>query len=134
MTLALRSEVRKKRVFHALGVFLLLMAPVFLLLGSHNFVIRSAGLGACLGGLGLLRVSKTNRQAQWASPPSALPPPTRTMWLVGSALAVIQVATFYFLYLDSLGGSKDAWPIYAFAATAMISAPVWAAILARSQG
>ncbi|WP_430391651.1 hypothetical protein [Dyella sp. 20L07] len=122
----------KRRSSITLGVALLLIAAVAMVLGQ-NFVVRSAGLLALVGGLKLLRGAKGIGQVSPVAAGSGVPPPTRTMWLAGVALAVVQVITLYLLYLDAVGGYREAWPLYAFTATATVCSGFFAALFARRQ-
>jgi hypothetical protein len=127
------STSSKRRALYALGVAVLLIATVAMVLGNHNFEIRFAGLLALLGSLKLLNGAKGIGQVSPTQEGSGIPPPTRTMWLIGAVLALVQVITLYLLYLDAVDGYRQAWPLYAFTATAMVCAGFFAALFARWQ-
>lgn len=127
------SDVSKRRLLYASAIALLLIAAAAMLLGQDNFVIRSAGLVALLGSVKLSRAAKSVGQFPSAPAASALPPPGRAMWLIGAVLVVIQVVTAYLLYADAAAGGKEVWPVYAFAATGMVCAVFFSALLARGQ-
>lgn len=127
------SDTSKRRLFYAAAIALFLIATAGVVLGQHNFVIRSTGILALLGSLKLFRAAKSVGQLPPTSATSGLPPPSRAMWLVGAALVLIQTITAYLLYLDAAGGGKEVWPVYAFAATGLVCAGFFAVLFTRWQ-
>jgi len=127
------SDTSKRRLLYASAIALLLIATAAVLLGQDNFVIRSAGLIALFGSMKLLRAAKSIGQFPSVPATSALPPPSRTMWLVGATLVAIQVVTAYLLYADAAAGGKEVWPVYAFAANGIVCAAFLPALFARWQ-
>jgi hypothetical protein len=127
------SDTFRRRLLFASAIALLLIAAVTMIWGQHNFVIRCAGLAAIFGSLQLLRAARSVGQFSSTAAASRTSPPTAAMWLVGVALAVAQGLTFYLLYSDAVDGYKQVWPVYAFAATAIICAIFFAALFTRRQ-
>lgn len=127
------SDTSKRRLLYASAIVLLLIAAATMLLGQYNFVTRSAGLIALFGCLKLSRAARSVAQFPSVPATSALPPPSRAMWLVGAALVVIQVITAYLLYAAAAAGGKEVWPVYAFAANGLACAAFLPALFARWQ-
>lgn len=127
------SDTSKRRLLYASAIVLLLIAAATMLLGQYNFVIRSAGLIALFGSLKLSRAAQSVRQSPSVPATSALPPPSRAMWLVGAALVLVQVITAYLIYADAAAGGKEVWPVYAFAANGLVCAAFLPALFARWQ-
>jgi uncharacterized membrane protein len=130
MTPPFNSDSRKKHVLYVLGVAFLVAAIIVFAFGYHNFDVRSVGLMACFGSMPLLRASKADDKVSSPLTASALPPPTRKMWLAGVILAIVLGIALYLLYLDALHGYREIWPVCGFAAAAIVCAAFWASLLA----
>jgi hypothetical protein len=121
----------KRAFFLTAQIVLFTIAASCLYFAHNNFAIRSVGILAIFASLAILRRSRTlpaspevrAMQSAWALKP--------WHWLVGLGLIFAVVASFIWLQHDAATGGKSAVPVYAFAATILVSAGWWGALFAR---
>lgn len=127
---------RKTYGLMSLAVLLFSLGGAALFFEPHNYVIRSLGLLAILGGVPLVRTSRVHARdpvpadGQWIDV-TASKGPSRTTWSIGIALLVLAGISLLLLYLDGLHGGHSEWPVYLFAGVVLACAGVWSAILAK---
>lgn len=122
---------RKRYVLRSLAIVLLLFAGAAFLLEPHDFVIRSFGVLAILGGVQLTRVSRAQSLVSKPVELAGSNGPGRVMWSVAIGLLVLAAVSLWFLYTDALHGARAVWPVYLFAGVGLACACVWSYIAAQ---
>ena len=97
-----------------------------------SFTIQTIGLILLLIGVSLGRVARSDDPMKQVVPRAmASDRPGPILWTVAVALTLATIVAFHYLYQDALHGYHQVFPVYAFAAVALTSGLVWAALVAR---
>ncbi len=103
----------------------------------NDFMIRSSGVLMCIIGAYLVKISNirslkglrsTHNKSLNLMTPSR---PGRLVWAMGAASVVATGVSFIYLYQDALDGYHQIWPVYMFAASALICALVCAYLVSK---
>ena len=126
----MHERPKKSYALFGLAVALLLVGGAAMYLGQHAFLVRNVGILAVLSSVALVRMS--NVHARSDSTAAAYPPrrPSRRMWVGGGLLLVATALSAGTLYEDAVHGYHAVWPVYLFAAVALVASGYVAALLA----
>jgi len=157
--MALPNAPKKRYSLFVLGMLLLLSVPVMLILGTHNFLIRSIGTCAIFGSLYLIRISNVKRSPyttvsdieqetqstksvghfahhapfttinDLGVDPRSAKRTVRLIWVVGVVLLLLTVISLLYLQRDEANGGNEGWPLVLFVIVVIADA-VYAGYLA----
>jgi hypothetical protein len=126
-----------QRGLFVLGLVTLLSGGVVAASRFDNFKYWSLGFLACVVGLWLMRISKSQglsggRQIyQESANPAKLERPRVLVWMLGGASVFALVLSFFLLRLDAQEGGHWTWPLYAVLISTLASAVTWGYIFAK---
>jgi hypothetical protein len=142
--MALPNAHKKRYSLFVLGILLLLIMPAMLVLGTHNFLIRTIGTCALFGSLYLIRISNVKRfpyttvsdieqetqstesvghfahHAPFTTindlgvDPRSAKRTVRLIWVVGVVLLVLTMISLLLLQRDQANGGNEIWPLDVF--------------------
>jgi hypothetical protein len=121
---------RKRYLLFSLAVLLILAGGAALFLELQNFLIRSVGLVALIGGVQLVRMSRVHASDQPMTFATSKGP-GRLVWFVGIALLLLCGLCCFFMYIDAVHGYHTGWPVYMFAGVGLACTVVWCYIIAK---
>jgi len=125
----------KRYGVYAIAITLLVVSAAALVFGGNSFAMRCLGIVACIAAVRFVQISKLRGQPSIHSigeqgielhrgPPSV-------MWVIGAALLAAVLVAGFLLYRDAAEGYKDAFPVYAFAASVVLCGGFWGYLLSR---
>ena len=124
MTIPPNARV-KFYTLRALALALSAFAAVVFLLRPHSFGLRTLALLGIFVGLWLVRCSngyvwrpQGHAIGDW-SPDNATRRVEPMAWIVMAASLLACGGTYFLIYLDSINGGKEVWPVYAFGAAVL---------------
>ena len=129
---------RKRHGVYALAILMLLLAGGAMIVGSHNFAIRSLALAACIVSVYLIRISNVHTRSALSAKSNQLMDsiapkrPSPAMWTVAGALAALLGISYLLLYRDALHGYHEILPVYFFAGVAAVCALYWAYLASKT--
>jgi len=133
----IQGNPKKNYGLFALAIVLLIAGLVINVVYFRDFPLRSFGLLIFIGGVFLVRLSnvhdiKAGRfTASQTVNASGRKRPGFIAWALSFACAVAIALSYICMRNDALAGGHEAWPAYAFAASAVVAAVVWGYVVAK---
>jgi cytochrome bd-type quinol oxidase subunit 2 len=138
MTPSQQGPGKIRRGLFAGAILLLLAAGTAFSMGGKDFTIQSLGLVALIASVCLVRASNvhstrsavviTSSQGRDSNAKSS---GGRLIWIIGTAMLPIAVASYFYLRQDALHGYHEVLPVYVFAGVAVLCAGVWSYLVSR---
>jgi hypothetical protein len=136
------SQTTPKRRYglYSLAILLLLVAIVALYLGSDYPTVEPVAGVAIIAGVYLLRISKSRPQQTLAivtvpgADSKAEERLRRRLWIASIALVPFFGGAYVLMYIDSVNGSHEGWPLYVFVGVGFVCTIVWSYLAAKIFG
>jgi hypothetical protein len=136
-----QTTPKKNYALFSLAILLLLVAGIFMYLGTHNFQIRSLGLAALVASGYFVRVSRVHERSNFSlatTQPTDVKCETglrRRLWILSISMVPLLVVALLLMCSGTVtdGGNKT-WPVDVFAGVALVCAGVWGCLVAVITG
>lgn len=133
----IEGDPKKNYGLLALAIVLLISGLVINVVYFKDFPLRSFGLLMFVGGIFLVKASNVRSlqegrfKVSQSENPVAHRRPGTVAWVLSVACAGAIALSYVCMRKDALAGGHEAWPAYAFAASAVIAAVVWGYVVAK---
>jgi hypothetical protein len=137
MSVMIQGEPKKSYGLFALAIVLLISGLVVNVVYFKDFPLRSLGLLIFVGGVFLVKASNVRslKEGRFTVSQNVSPVkhkrPGALAWALSAACVIAIGLSYVCMRKDALAGGHEAWPAYAFAASAVAAAVVWGYVVAK---